>query len=96
MPLVLIGLLILIIAAINYINLGAAMAGRRHKEVGIKKLLGIGNIRLTHQFLGESVLVALLSTLGALAIVLVTLPFFGRLMDRELSLVLGDLPFLVT
>jgi len=90
-----IGLLILIIAAINYINLGAAMAGRRHKEVGMKKLLGIGNIRLTRQFLAESVLVALLATLGAVVMVFVTLPLFGRLMDRELSLGLSDLPFLI-
>lgn len=90
-----IGLLILIIAAINYINLGAAMAGRRHKEVGMKKLLGIGNIRLTRQFLAESVLVALLATMGAVVMVLVTLPLFGRLMDRELSLGLSDMPFLI-
>jgi len=90
-----IGLLILIIAAINYINLGAAMAGKRHKEVGMKKLLGIGKIRLVRQFLGESVLVALLSTLGAVLLVFLSLPFFGKLMDRELSLGLNDIPFLL-
>jgi len=90
-----IGLLILIIAAINYINLGASMSGTRHKEVGIKKVLGSGNSTLVRQFLGESVLVALLSTLGALVLVLLTLPFFGRLMERELTLGLQDLPFLI-
>jgi len=90
-----IGLLILIIAAINYINLGAAMAGKRHKEVGMKKVLGLGNIGLVRQFLGESVLVAFLSALGATVLVALTLPFFGRLMDRELALGLKDIPFLI-
>ena len=66
-----IGLLILIIAVINYINLAAAMAGNRHREIGIRKVLGIGRMRIIHQFLTESVIVAMMSTLIALILVFI-------------------------
>lgn len=89
-----IALLILIISCINYINLSAAMGEKRHKEIGIKKVFGIGRSRIIHQFLSESTLVAILSTVLALLIVFLSLPLFGRLMERELSLGLTDLPFL--
>ncbi len=90
-----IALLILIISCINYINLSAAMGEKRHKEVGIKKVLGIGRMRIIHQFLGESTLVAILSTLLALLLVFLSLPLFSQLMERELTLGLADLPFLI-
>ncbi len=90
-----IALLILIIAGINYINLATAMAGNRHKEVGMRKALGIRKMQLVGQFITESILVALLSTGMATIIVILSLSYFGKLMEREMSLALADIPFLI-
>lgn len=56
-----IGLIILMLATINYINMATALTPVRAKEAGIRKILGSGRKALVFQFLGESVLLALLS-----------------------------------
>lgn len=63
-----IGLLIMVIAAINFINLSTAQASRRAKEVGVRKVLGALRIQLVRQFLGETALLVLLAlVLGVVA-----------------------------
>lgn len=63
-----IGLLIIIIAAINFINLSTAQSVKRAKEVGVRKVLGADRTQLIRQFLGETCLLVLLSVvLGILA-----------------------------
>ena len=59
---------ILLIACINYMNLSTARSIRRAREVGIRKVIGAGRSSLVRQFLGESVLVALLAGILALAV----------------------------
>lgn len=90
-----IALLILLIASINYINLSTAMAGKRNREVGMRKALGMSKKQLTYQFIAESVIIALISTLLATLIAYITLPYFGDFMDRKLSIGFRDLPFVI-
>jgi putative ABC transport system permease protein len=72
--LVFIALLILMIAAINYINLSIAGSVKRQTEVGVRKILGVRPIRLIFQFLGESVLLSMLSMLAGLLLAYVVTP----------------------
>ncbi len=80
-----VALLILGLAAANYINLATVRTLRRDREIGMRKVAGAGAWRLTGLFMAESVLVALLS--GALGLVLawLLLPLFSELVDRELG-----------
>jgi len=80
------GLIVLIIACINFMNLSTARSEKRAKEVGVRKAVGSGRKELIRQFLGESMLIAALSFVFALAIVLIALPFFNKLTDKDMSL----------
>ena len=81
-----IGLFILLIACINFMNLSTARSEKRAREVGIRKVAGAGRSSLVAQFLGESVLVAVFAGLLALAIVELSLPAFSTLTERKLSI----------
>ncbi len=82
----LIALFILLIACINFMNLSTARAARRMKEVGIKKVVGARRPQLIAQFLSESMLVTLFSTLLAVGITWLLLPSFDRLTGRGIAL----------
>jgi putative ABC transport system permease protein len=69
-----IGLLVLLIACFNFINLSTAQAFKRAKEVGIRKAIGSNRLSLIYQFLTEAALITALATLVALVISQVTLP----------------------
>ncbi len=77
---------ILLIACINYMNLSTARSVKRAKEVGIRKVVGAGRFSLIWQFMGESILIALLSALLALAIVQPALKGFNKLIYENLSI----------
>ncbi len=81
-----IGLIILLIACINFVNLSTARASRRMKEVGIKKAMGAGRLSLVKQYLGESLLISLFSLGVALLVVAFFLPFFNDLTGKQLIL----------
>ena len=81
-----IALLIIIIAAINFMNLATAQAAKRAKEVGIKKVSGSSKGMLIKQFLTESVLLTFLALLLALIIIQLTLPYFNSLLEVNLKL----------
>ena len=81
-----IALFILAIASINFMNLSTARASRRMKEIGIKKVVGSDRKALVFQFLGESVLMALLSLGLAFQLVLLLLPEFNEITGKHLSL----------
>lgn len=85
-----IGLLVLLIAIINYINLTTARASQRGKEVGVKKVTGAGRGLLTTQFLTESLIQAMVA--GAIALILAELflPFFNTITDRNLQVLAGN------
>jgi putative ABC transport system permease protein len=77
---------VLAIACINFMNLSTARASRRLKEIGIKKTLGSSRAQLISQHLGESVAMTLISLGLALLIVLLLLPEFNSITDKQLTL----------
>jgi putative ABC transport system permease protein len=80
-----ISFLILLIACINFMNLSTARSGKRAKEVGLRKVLGAYKIQLVQQFIGESLLITALAFGLALALLEISLPFFGRLINQKLA-----------
>ena len=86
----LIAWIILIIACINFMNLSTARSEQRAREVGVRKVLGAGKRKLITQFIGESIFMALLSTLLSVVIILILLPAFNSLVEKQLSLNLFD------
>jgi len=81
-----IGVFVLFLACINFMNLSTARSERRAKEVGIRKTIGSRTRQLIFQFLGESVLVALIAVAFALVIVQLVLPFFNQLSAKDMHL----------
>src|SRR5690606_13647875 len=80
-----IALLVLVIACINFMNLATARSAGRAKEVGVRKVMGANRQQLVRQFLGESVILALIALLVALALVELVLPFFNDLFEKDLQ-----------
>ncbi|QTN39651.1 ABC transporter permease [Cryomorphaceae bacterium] len=80
-----VGLFIVTIASINFVNLSLAQSGKRSREVGIRKTLGGSKDEIRRQFLGESLLVAFLATLLGLALVEVMIPTFNNLANKEFT-----------
>src|SRR5690606_26072164 len=95
-----VALFVLLIAAVNYVNLVTAQAARRAREVGVRKTLGAGRTQLARQILGESILFRLVALAFALGLSALTLPAFNRLFDKELTFSIGEygiaLPLLCT
>lgn len=91
-----IGVLILLIACINFMNLSTARSFHRAREVGVRKVLGAQRGQLIRQFLSESLLLVSLASLFALVLVQLLLPVFSELADRDLTVdYLGSLPYLI-
>src|SRR5688572_13759516 len=91
-----VAVLILVLACINYVNLATARAAQRTRAIGLRKVLGAGRGSLIAQFLGESVLFALLATvLGVILVeVLLPLPAVSALFGKTLTLDLFGRPML--
>jgi len=85
----LVALLILVIAACNFINLATAKSGLRAKEIAVRKVAGAGRTQLVRQFLSESLLLALCALLLALLLVVAGLPSFNAMTGK--GFVLKDL-----
>lgn len=81
-----IGLVLLLIACINFINLSTAFAAQRAKEIGIRKVNGASKANLVIQLFGESLLQTFLATIAALIIVILMLPVFIKVSGLELDL----------
>ncbi|CAL1518006.1 ABC transporter permease [Chitinophaga sp. MM2321] len=82
----LIGIFVLLLACINFMNLSTARSEKRAQEVGIRKAIGSMRIQLIIQFLGESMLMVLMAFVTALLLVQLSLPFFNRIVDKEMSI----------
>jgi ABC-type antimicrobial peptide transport system permease subunit len=85
-----IGVFVLMLACINFMNLSTARSEKRAKEVGIRKTVGSLRTQLISQFLSESVLVALLSFLLSILLVFLLLPLFNNLADKQISIPWGN------
>jgi len=73
------GLQMLLLACFNFVNSGIVLAGRRQKEIGVRKVLGSRRWQLVAQFLSESVLLCLVSLALGLVLAWVILPYFNDL-----------------
>ncbi|HVW73065.1 MAG TPA: ABC transporter permease [Rhizomicrobium sp.] len=91
-----IGVLILLVACFNFMNLATARASLRAREISLRKTLGATRRQLIVQFLGESLLMAMIALLLALALVEVLLPVFGAFLHKPIQLhYLSDWPVLL-
>ncbi len=81
-----IALFTLLIACINFMNLSTARSMKRAAEVGMRKVLGAGKRGLIGQFLGESMVLTLVSLWVAVMLVTLFLPLFNQLTDKSLQL----------
>ncbi|MBE63261.1 MAG: hypothetical protein CMB89_12950, partial [Flammeovirgaceae bacterium] len=80
-----IGLFILILACINFMNLSTARSANRAKEVGIRKVMGAFRGQLIKQFISEAMLISLISTIVALGLTTLMMPYFNELAGKELE-----------
>ncbi|HWH22154.1 MAG TPA: FtsX-like permease family protein [Allosphingosinicella sp.] len=80
-----IALLILGMAIVNFTNLATARASQRAREVALRKVLGATRKQLIVQFIGESVLIAVLSMVIALALVELLMPLFAGFLDADMK-----------
>ena len=80
-----IGMLILVLACVNYINLSTAKAGKRSLEVGIRKVMGVTPNGLISQFLGESFILVVISMILGLLFAQLAIPYFNELVSNPIS-----------
>lgn len=85
-----IAIIILLIACINFMNLSTARSEKRAKEVGIRKTLGSDKKQLILQFFFESMVLTLIAFMLAMIAVLLLLPSFNLLVNKQLSLQLEE------
>ena len=81
-----IGILVLLIACINFMNLSTARSERRAREVGVRKAIGSQRRDLIIQFLAESVLITFIAFLFSILFVQLALPYFNSLVDSAISI----------
>jgi len=81
-----VGIFIIAIAAINFMNLTTALSTNRAKEVGIRKVAGSSKTNLILQYLLETMIVSAISLILALLLVYLTLPAFNSLTDKAVAL----------
>jgi putative ABC transport system permease protein len=80
-----IGVFILLIAGINFVNLTTARSGERAKEVGIRKVVGASKAMLAGQFIGESIILSLIACVISVLLSALLLPGFNHLAGKEIS-----------
>ncbi|WP_067030640.1 ABC transporter permease [Allomuricauda sp. CP2A] len=88
-----IGIFVLLLACINFMNLSTARSEKRAKEVGIRKSIGSQRGQLINQFLGESFLVVLFAFVIAILMVVLSLNGFNELARKEMDFPWGRLDF---
>ncbi|MTI39386.1 ABC transporter permease [Fulvivirga lutimaris] len=93
---IVIGFIILIIGCINFMNLSSARAGKRSKEVGVRKAVGASRKSLVFQFLGESIFISLISIVLAVSVADILMPAFNSLTGKELSIPFFDPLFIIS
>ena len=90
-----IGIFVLILACINFMNLSTARSEKRAKEVGIRKTLGSLRFQLIIQFFSESLLTVMLAFILSLLLVEFSLPFFNEISDKKMSIPWANSYFLL-
>lgn len=88
-----IGIFVLLLACINFMNLSTARSEKRAKEVGIRKSVGSLRSQLINQFFSESILVAVVAFVLSIGLVYLVLPQFNQVADKQLTLLVDSPPF---
>lgn len=81
-----IAVFLLLIACINFMNLSTARSEKRAKEVGVRKVMGAVRHSLVYQFLGESMMLAVMALAIAVLVVQLLLPYFNNLTGKDLDM----------
>ena len=81
-----IAIFILLMAAINFINISIAGSLKRAKEVGVRKITGGSRYQIIIQFLGESAVLCMMSFISAMILTIIALPVFNTLTDKHMVL----------
>src|SRR5690606_19052465 len=90
-----IGVFVLLLACINFMNLSTARSVKRAKEVGIRKAVGSVRTQLVGQFFSESFLVVIIAFFFALVIVSLSLPWFNEVAAKDMAILVNELWFWV-
>jgi putative ABC transport system permease protein len=90
-----VGMIVLLIAVFNFINLSTARAIRRAKEVGVRKTIGAYRSQLMTQFMSESFLITFISVVLALVLVGIGLPFLNAVASKSLTLPVTERTFAI-
>lgn len=90
-----VGLAVLALACINFINLSTAQALSRAKEVGVRKTIGAGIFQLIRQFLGEALLLVFISGILGIIITKLVLPYVNTLVEKQISFDIISSPLLM-
>ncbi len=88
-----VGIFVLLLACINFMNLSTARSEKRAKEVGIRKAIGSQKMQLVNQFMSESFLVVFLAFVLSILLVFMSLAPFNELADKTIKLPLGNIYF---
>ncbi len=88
-----IGILVLVIACINFVNLSTARAEKRAREVGVRKSIGSSRRDLIIQFLGESLLLTFVAFVVSIVLVQLVLPGFNTITSENISIPYTNLTF---
>ena len=81
-----IAILIILLACMNFVNLSIAQSVKRAKEVGMRKVMGADRYNLMNQFLGESLIITIVSIILALLIAYSILPYFNDIIGSSFSI----------
>jgi putative ABC transport system permease protein len=81
-----VAIFILILACLNFMNLTTSFAGKRSREIGMRKVVGAARNQIAWQMIGESVLLAVIAMLIAVTLVEISLPHLSGIFGKELTL----------
>ncbi|MBA4055644.1 MAG: ABC transporter permease, partial [Marivirga sp.] len=88
-----VGIFVLLLACINFINLSTARSEKRTREVGVRKTMGSGKGQLVSQFLSESFMVVVVAFVLSVVLVALLQTWFNELADKEIALPFDSLIF---
>jgi len=91
-----IGLFVLLLACINFMNLSTARSEKRAKEVGVRKAIGSVRLQLVIQFFSESLLVVFFAFFLSLILAWLVLPWFNEVADKQMSIPWVDPVFMIS
>lgn len=78
--------IILVIACINFMNLSTARSEQRAREVGVRKVMGAGKLKLVGQFIGESIFMSLVAAVLAIILMYIFIQPFNALVDKHMAI----------